>query len=186
MKIIRDQAASSAARDTRVPLKSAIRPRAGSTPSQSQLTGPGLRPVPGPIGQTRREIWVTIVAVCLTLLGTVMLGFDVVGILLVKIRTGSIGGSIEQSAFLLIIYYFVYGNLVYLFARLGHLRRSRDHRPASRGDLEAIFDRDQPPSLTVLVPSYKGERSVVIQTLLSAGLMEHPSRQIVLLIDDPL
>src|SRR5260370_5817775 len=73
MKIIRDQAASSAARDTRVPLKSAIQPRAGSTPSQSQLTCPGLRPVPGPICQTRREIWVTIVAVCLTLLGTVML-----------------------------------------------------------------------------------------------------------------
>jgi hypothetical protein len=142
-------------------------------------------PEPRRIGQLQPEIRVTIVAVCLTLLGAAMLGFDVVGILLGRIRAGAVGGTFEQSAFLLIIYYFVYGNLIYLFARLGHLRRARDHRPASRSELEAIFDRDQPPSLTIVVPSYKEERNVVVQTLLSAGLMEYPSRRVVLLIDDP-
>ena len=182
MKIISSQNAS--------PAQETRNSRNSARGSQAVETSPAaprsiLQPAPHRGGQTQLEIRVTIVALCLTLLGAVMLAFDVVRILLERLRAGSIGGSIEQAVFLLIIYYFVYGNLIYLFARLGHLRRARDHKPASRIDLEAIFDRDQPPSLTVLVPSYKEERNVVIQTLLSAGLMEYPSRRVVLLIDDP-
>ena len=182
MKIIGSQIASPA-QEAGVPRNSAHGPHAVDMPSAAARSS--IQPTPSERGERQREIRVTIVALCLTLLGAVMLGFDVLGILLGRIHAGSVGGAIEQSAFLLIIYYFVYGNLIYLFARLGHLRCARDHRPASRIDLEAIFDRDQAPSLTVLVPSYKEERSVVIQTLLSAGLMEYPSRQVVLLIDDP-
>jgi cellulose synthase/poly-beta-1,6-N-acetylglucosamine synthase-like glycosyltransferase len=133
----------------------------------------------------RRELWLTSVGVCLTLLGAVMLGVDVGGILLQRIRSRSVAGTIEHAAFLLIVYYFVYANLIYLFARRGHLSRRRDHLPASRDELESIYASEQPPSLTVLVPSYKEERDVVLQTLLSAGLMEYPSRRVVLLIDDP-
>jgi len=182
MKILGSQTASPAqeTRDSRI---SARGPQTVDTPSA--VAGSSPHTAPSRIGQSRLEIRVTIVALCLTLLGSIMLGFDVGGTLVERIRAGSLGGSIEQSVFLLIIYYFVYGNLIYLFARLGHLRRARDHRPATRIDLEAIFDRDQPPSLTVLVPSYKEERKVVVQTLLSAGLMEYPSRSVVLLIDDP-
>ena len=182
MKIIGSQIASPA-QETRGSRNSAHRPQAVDIPSAAARSS--LQSDPSHIGQTRREIRVTIVALGLTLLGAVMLGFDVVHILFERIRAGSIGGSIEQSVFLLIIYYFVYGNLIYLFARLGHLRRARDHRPERRNDLESIYDTDQPPSLAILVPSYKEETKVVVQTLLSAGLMEYPSRRVVLLIDDP-
>jgi cellulose synthase/poly-beta-1,6-N-acetylglucosamine synthase-like glycosyltransferase len=41
------------------------------------------------------------------------------------------------------------------------------------------------PALTVLVPSYKEELSVIRQTLLSAALQEYPHKRIVLLLDDP-
>ena len=50
--------------------------------------------------------------------------------------------------------------------------------------LGASGDRE-PQSRTVLVPSYKEESMVVLQPLLSAALMEYPSRRVVLLIDDP-
>ena len=133
----------------------------------------------------RRELWLTSAGVCLTLLGAVMLGFDVGGILLQRFRSRSVPGFLEHAAFLLLVYYFVYANLIYLLARSGHLCRRRAHVPASRGELESIYGCEQPPSLTVLVPSYKEERDVVLQTLLSAGLMEYPSRRVVLLIDDP-
>jgi cellulose synthase/poly-beta-1,6-N-acetylglucosamine synthase-like glycosyltransferase len=114
-----------------------------------------------------------------------MLGLDVGGILLQRLRAHSLGGIAKQCAFLLIVYYFVYANLIYLLARCGHLFRKREHVPAGRSELEAVYDREQPPLLTVLVPSYKEERGVVLQTLLSAGLMEYPSHRVVLLIDDP-
>ena len=181
MKIVGEHGASSAAQNEGISLKSSSGPRAVNL--APAVTGSSREP--SRIGELQPEIRVTIVAVCLTLLGATMLGFDVVDILLGRIRAGSVGGAVEQSAFLLIVYYFVYGNLIYLFARWGHLRRARDHRPESRSDLEAIFDREQAPSLTILVPSYKEEKNVVVQTLLSAGLMEYPSRRVVLLIDDP-
>ena len=37
-----------------------------------------------------------------------------------------------------------------------------------------------------MVPSYKEERRVVWETLLSAALQEYPNRWVVLLIDDPV
>jgi cellulose synthase/poly-beta-1,6-N-acetylglucosamine synthase-like glycosyltransferase len=50
-------------------------------------------------------------------------------------------------------------------------------------ELLSIHDKD-PPSLTVLVPSYKEEERVVSRALLSASLAEYPNKRIVLLIDD--
>jgi len=131
------------------------------------------------------EIWITRAAIALTMIGSIMLALDVGGILRDRISLGWNSGVIEHTIFLLVIYYFVYGNMIYLFTRSGHLSRARVHQPAERSELESIYDRVDPPSLTILVPSYKEERSVVVQTLLSAGLMEYPSKRIVLLIDDP-
>jgi cellulose synthase (UDP-forming) len=80
--------------------------------------------------------------------------------------------------------FFVYGAVVYLLTRLGHFSRLSRHRPAPRRELDALYDGAAPP-LTVLVPSYKEEPRVVMQTLMSAALQDYPYKRVVLLIDDP-
>jgi cellulose synthase/poly-beta-1,6-N-acetylglucosamine synthase-like glycosyltransferase len=89
-----------------------------------------------------------------------------------------------HGSFLLIAALLVYGGLVYLFTRLGYIHRLRRHAPASREQLDTLLCDEQAPPLTVLVPSYKEDRNVIYQTLLSAALQEYPRRHVVLLIDD--
>ena len=74
--------------------------------------------------------------------------------------------------------------LMYLLARQGALYRSRGHVRVPRAEVDA-FMANSGKSLTVLVPSYSEEPSVVRATLLSAALQEYPGMRIVLLIDDP-
>jgi len=44
---------------------------------------------------------------------------------------------------------------------------------------------NEPPTLTVLVPSYKEDPKVIYRSLLSAALQEYPYKNVVLLIDNP-
>ena len=74
--------------------------------------------------------------------------------------------------------------VAYLLARLGHLQRIRSHRRVPRAVIDALFDVTN-PTLTAIIPSYKEERRVIRQTLLSAALQEFPNIRVVLLIDDP-
>src|SRR5260370_24881238 len=132
-----------------------------------------------------REVIYTLIGLAATGFAYLMLSLDVQSVLAERLRAGYLWPIAEQICFVLIIYFIIYGNLVYHFARLGHWKRQRRHRPAPRAEIEAIYDSDRPPALAVLVPSYKEEERVVCQTLLSAALMEYPGRRIVLLIDDP-
>lgn len=138
-----------------------------------------------PAANFARERIYTIAGLAITVIGAVMLGFDVGPVLMRRIHAGHGWRALEQVAFIAIVYFFIYGNFVYLLARLGYLGRRLTHREAGRDEIEAPFDSEEPPSLTVLVPSYREEKRVVTQTLLSAALMEYPRRRIVLLIDDP-
>ena len=61
--------------------------------------------------------------------------------------------------------------------------RHSEQRTSSLEGLLSIYDKD-PPSLAVLVPSYKEEERVVSRALLSASLAEYPNKRVVLLIDD--
>ncbi len=90
----------------------------------------------------------------------------------------------EAAFFLLLITSLTAASLAYLVARLGHLYRARDHQRVPRAIIDDHFD-DGAPSLTVLVPSYREDRRVVRQTLLTAALQEYPDLELVLLIDDP-
>lgn len=90
----------------------------------------------------------------------------------------------EASLFVALAGFLVYGNLCYQVARLGRLRRFDAHRTADTRAQTAFLGVD-PPALTILVPSYKEEISVIRQTLLSAALQEYPNKRIVLLLDDP-
>lgn|GEM_PF-264267 len=90
----------------------------------------------------------------------------------------------QASVYVALASVLVYGSLVYLFARWGHLTRLRNHRPASEGEL-AAFQLEPVPAVTILVPSYKEDPRVARKTLLSAALQNYPRRSVVLLLDDP-
>jgi cellulose synthase (UDP-forming) len=77
-----------------------------------------------------------------------------------------------------------YGNIVYQLTRLGQVRRHLAHRNC-KTDCDALYDIARPARVTILIPSYKEQIPVVMQTVVSAALSEYPDRRIVLLIDDP-
>ena len=131
-----------------------------------------------------REIKLTRVLILFTLIASVFATADVVGILLQQARSGSVGAVLEQSIFIFIVAFLVYGNLVYQFTRLGYLQRKASHQPADINELRSVFKR-RGRGLTILVPSYKEEANVVEQTLWSAALQVCPERRVVLLIDNP-
>jgi cellulose synthase (UDP-forming) len=90
----------------------------------------------------------------------------------------------EFMVFLAIVCALVLGNLIFQFARLGYLQRRAAHHPAARAAFETVYD-EPTPRLAVLIPSYKEEERVLLQTILSVALLEYPGRRIVVLIDDP-
>ncbi len=92
---------------------------------------------------------------------------------------------IEQTvAYVVIMTFLTFSALMYLTARQGALYRSRSHVRVPRAEIDAFMANSR-PSLTVLVPSYCEEPSVVRSTLLSVALQEYPGMRIVLLLDDP-
>jgi cellulose synthase/poly-beta-1,6-N-acetylglucosamine synthase-like glycosyltransferase len=76
-----------------------------------------------------------------------------------------------------------YGNLVYQLTRLGQLSRQLQPDQPARHLSTALAT--QPARVSILVPSYREQIPVVMQTLLSAALSEYPDRRLTLLIDDP-
>jgi cellulose synthase/poly-beta-1,6-N-acetylglucosamine synthase-like glycosyltransferase len=97
------------------------------------------------------------------------------------------GASIKKitllSLFSLAILSLFYGNIVYQLTRIGQLKRNRDN--AGYSELEGLHCADRAPSVAILIPSYKEQLPVVMQTVVSAALAEYPERRITLLIDDP-
>jgi cellulose synthase/poly-beta-1,6-N-acetylglucosamine synthase-like glycosyltransferase len=91
---------------------------------------------------------------------------------------------VEASVFGALAGFLLYGNLCYQVARLGRLERFEEHRTARRDMPTASFGADA-PALTILVPSYREEISVIRQTLLSAALQDYSNKRVVLLLDDP-
>ena len=75
-----------------------------------------------------------------------------------------------------------YGNIVYQLTRIGQLKRSL---PRSSGYAEGLYGAGRVPPVAILIPSYKEQLSVVMQTVVSAALAEYPERRITILIDDP-
>ena len=77
-----------------------------------------------------------------------------------------------------------YGNIVYQLTRIGQLKRHWNHRD-DYSNIEALHRLDGSPTVSILVPSYKEQIPVVMQTIMSAALSEYPNRKITLLLDDP-
>lgn len=134
--------------------------------------------------RSRREARFTWLAILFTLATTVMVLHEQGPLLLEQLRHRHWSEFAAHLLFLSIVALLVYGGLVYLVTRLGYIQRLSRHQPASREGLERLLRDEQLPLLTVLVPSYKEERGVIYQTLMSAALQEYPRKRVVLLIDD--
>ncbi len=131
-----------------------------------------------------REIVLTRLLLVFTVLAVAMAYVEIGAIGVEYARAGDQLGIAIQTVFALVVAVVVYSYFVYLVARIGQLRRRREHVATDREQLEAVY-AGEAPALAVLVPSYKEEIAVVRRTLLSAALQEYPRRRIVLLIDDP-
>lgn len=91
--------------------------------------------------------------------------------------------TLQAFSYLIVVSFLTFSALMYLFARQGALQRFSKHTRVPRAELERHF-QDRQSSITVLVPSYAEELSVIRKTLLSAVLQEYPNKRVVLLIDD--
>ena len=91
--------------------------------------------------------------------------------------------TIEALSYTIVVSFLTFSSLVYLITRQGALERFKKHTRVPRAMLDSFFFEHQ-PSITVLVPSYKEETSVIRKTLLSAALQEYPNLRVVLLLDD--
>jgi cellulose synthase/poly-beta-1,6-N-acetylglucosamine synthase-like glycosyltransferase len=131
-----------------------------------------------------KDVCLTIAGLCVTVIAGILVLGDVGSILAERFRGSDWLGVTEQICFVVIIYFLIYGNLVFHATRIGFLIRHRRHTPASQSELDQLY-RVSAPRLAVLVPAYKEEPAVVLQTLLSAALLDYPEKRVVLLIDDP-
>jgi cellulose synthase/poly-beta-1,6-N-acetylglucosamine synthase-like glycosyltransferase len=132
------------------------------------------------------EIRISLGLFALTLAAAALLCAELAGILGQLLQTRQWGAAARQAVFCVAVSSFLYGGFAYQLTRLGFLRRCRAHRRATPGQLALL--RANPrhaPAVTILIPAYREEESVVRQALLSAALQDHPNRRVVLLIDDP-
>jgi cellulose synthase (UDP-forming) len=98
--------------------------------------------------------------------------------------TFSVRFAADALVYLVVVTLLTGSALAYLLARLGYAHRARKHERVPRSTIDSFF-AGRSPELTVIVPSYREDASVVRQTLLSAALQEYPALNVVLLIDDP-
>ncbi|HSF70425.1 MAG TPA: glycosyltransferase family 2 protein, partial [Nitrospira sp.] len=131
-----------------------------------------------------REIGLTKLSLALTGTAAALLVWSTGQVALSALQQRDLLRLIEASVFGALVGFLVYGNLCYQVARLGRLGRFEEYRKVSTHSTTACFGPDA-PALTILVPSYKEEISVIRQTLLSAALQNYPNKRIVLLLDDP-
>ncbi len=91
--------------------------------------------------------------------------------------------TMEAFFYLVIVTFLTFSALMYLVARQGALQRFSKHVRVPRAVIDRHFANNR-PAITVLVPSYSEEPSVIRKTLFSAALQEYPQMRIVLLLDD--
>ncbi len=90
------------------------------------------------------------------------------------------GGLIYLGALTIVFYSVIH----YHVCLIGNYKRPLREQMPSLETITSLYDAPA-PSLTVLVPSFKEERQIILQTLMSAALSEYPDKNVVLLIDNP-
>ncbi|MFO1116151.1 MAG: glycosyltransferase family 2 protein [Beijerinckiaceae bacterium] len=127
------------------------------------------------------EAAISLVAIIFTLAISIFVAQDTYRTFVHFRQTGEIGYTIEFAIFSGILLILLYGSIVYLLARMFYYVRLKEEE--ERVDSGLPMDPDA--SLTVLIPSYREEKTVIWRTLVSAAMVEHPNRRCVLLVDDP-
>jgi cellulose synthase (UDP-forming) len=124
----------------------------------------------------------------LSLILTVILYYFLVDLLAHKIydsyffpNLGPFYGGLLYLGSLSIVFYSI---IHYHVCLIGHYKRQRRENIPTLETVAEIYDTAA-PTVTVLVPSYKEEYQIMLQTLLSAAVSEYPSKNVVLLIDNP-
>jgi len=130
-----------------------------------------------------REIHLTKGALAITGTAGVLLLWSIGTFAWSALEDGNIPRLVEIGLFAALSGFLVYGNLCFEVARLGRFRRMAERAP--RVDHAALGFEADAPGVTILVPSYREEISVIRQTLLSAALQDYPHKRVVLLLDDP-
>lgn len=91
--------------------------------------------------------------------------------------------TVEAFGYTAVMTFLTFSALMYLIARQGAYERFSKHTRVPRAVLEKHFSQST-SDVTVLIPSYNEEVSVVKKTMMSAALQEFPKKRVVLLIDD--
>ena len=122
------------------------------------------------------------VAIILTV---VFWGMYILSVIIRQILDGIRGYDfvMQSVGYAFVVSVLVFSALMYLVARQGALQRFSKHVRVSRALLDKHFAKVR-SSITVLVPSYDEEPSVIRKTLFSAALQEYPNVRVVLLLDD--
>lgn len=132
-----------------------------------------------------KEIFLSWLCVTFTLFAVGMATWEQYPVFIAQLEQRQWAQLAGHSGFLLIVCFLIYGSLVYQSTRLGYLKRLRRQADIPPQALNHTYRRSADKALSILVPSYKEERRVIFQTLLSAALQEHPNRRVTLLLDDP-
>ena len=132
----------------------------------------------------RIELDLTWLSILLTLFVTVMAMSQLFKVFIDNLEAQEWIVVATQPILWVIIFFYVYGSLVYQITRLGYLRRGIRHHPPPP-DLLNYFLKGSAPELTILIPSYKEQERIVFNTLMSVALQTYPKRRVVLLVDDP-
>jgi len=91
--------------------------------------------------------------------------------------------TMEAFSYAAVVTFLTFSALMYLVARLGAFERFSKHVRVPHSVLENHFNKSN-SGITVLVPSYDEEPSVIRKTLFSAAIQEYPHKKVVLLLDD--
>jgi cellulose synthase/poly-beta-1,6-N-acetylglucosamine synthase-like glycosyltransferase len=135
--------------------------------------------------KNRKETVITYAGIALCILSLFFVYRDLYGLAFAAEELHGLT-ALETVSFAILLSSLVYGGLVYLFARLGYVRRNAAGIPTPRDELERVYASGSVvPSVCILIPSYKEEIQVLRQTIVSAALAEYPSRRIAVLLDDP-
>lgn len=133
----------------------------------------------------QKEIVETKVAIAITIIFTMILSIFLVDKCFEKIAALEYYEASLQFFFIIIVFLFLYGTLVYLTCRLGYWKRRINLQSINPKKLDTFFGQKQVPKVSYIIPSYKEDLRVIRQTLLSAALQEYPHKEVILLIDNP-
>jgi cellulose synthase (UDP-forming) len=98
------------------------------------------------------------------------------------------GASVKKTVLIAVFTFAIlslfYGNIVYQLTRIGQIKRQTNHGGQNR-DFQNLHSTGRSARVTILIPSYREEIPVVMQTIVSVALSEYPDRRVSVLIDDP-